>query len=457
MGAVPIQQLAREFYTSELIVPDISKDTIIPARDLAFVRDVNLFFLRRLSPAYHWAPFPVPDYDRAPSVHQLLLHFIEREYPTKTATPAFLSSLVSLITLTCPTIVKTTAQSTTISFTDNISFDFASPQGPTLVPTDPGSQFTLLSLPFPSSALSTPTPLFDAYLKHAFPDDTEAFTAYIYELIGYLLLPPVLSREPAAFYLYGETGAGKSVFLDVIEALFPPYLKSAISLYDLTTNRFSLAMLAGKLINIVDEDESEYVNGGKLKALTSQRPLQAERKFEQGFTFTPHAKFIFASNHLPTLKNIDPAVERRLHLVPFEHRVPEHQKDPNLSIKLTTQELPGIVGRALVAASRFATQGIKFHMPKKATDVREDFMLESSSAMSFFDSCYKVDPSLQTTNDQVYEDYLAYCRKFQKQPMSSMKFHIALKQVPGLVTTKGAQGKRLKNCVKRLDAPTLNV
>ena len=450
----PPQLIAQEFFaTQDIAIPELSTP-VTPATDIAYVRELNLFFLRRTSPAHHWAPFPIPEYAPYPTLHQLLLAYIRETYTSIPMTPQTLSSFTGLLGFFCPTKFPNTANAHQISFTNNVSFSFAHK---TLVPTDPHKDFTLLALPFSSSEFDTPTPLFDSFVAHAFPEDPTSFRTYLLEIIGYLLLPPYLARNPACFYLYGETGTGKSVFLDIIEAIFPDYLKSALSLSDLTNSQFKLADLAGKLINIVDEDESEYVNGGKLKALTSMRPITAERKYEQSFRFTPQAKFIFSSNHFPTLKNLDSAIERRLHIIPFEHRVPEDKIIRDLAERIVQNELPGIIGQALNAALAFLDNNLKFSIPEKAHEARQTFMTESSSPLTFFDACYQVSPTHQTTNDTLYEDYLLYCRKYQRQALSSLKFHQALKQIPGLVTLRGAHGKRAKNCVKRLDAPLLNV
>jgi P4 family phage/plasmid primase-like protien len=450
----PPQLIAQEFFAAQNITIPQLTDPVTPSLDLAFIRDVNLFFLRRQTPAHHWAPFPITEFAKAPTLHALLLAFIQQNYPSYPFTPQSLTSLAELAVHFCPNLFAVKDGSSTIAFTDNRSFSFTHK---TLIPTSPSTDFTLLALPFPSSQLDTSTPLFDSYIAHAFPEDPVGYTTFLYELLGYLLLPAKLAKEPACFYLYGETGSGKSVFLDVIEAIFPSYLKSALSLHELTNNRFSLSTLAGKLLNIVDEDESEYVNGGKLKALTSMRPLSAERKYEQGFTFTPQAKFIFSSNQYPTLKNLDAAIERRLYIIPFEHRVPDDKRDPFLAEKLIANELPGIVGKALVHALRFLDNNLTFSLPTHARAARDAFMVEASSPLAFFEACYKVDPSHQTTNDALYEDYLLYCRKYNRNATSSQKFHTALRRVTGLQTVRISADVRGKNCVKRLDAPLLNV
>lgn len=451
---VPLQDLAKQFFaTPDIYLPSLSPEPICPGTDLAYIEELNMFFLRRSSPAHHWAPLPHSEYSNTPTLQRLILAFMASAYPSYALSPQSLNDFIKLLRLLAPLIFEKTSSAHTIAFTDNVSYDY---DRKTLTPTNPTDDFTLLALNFPSTAINTPTPLFDQFLAHAFPKDTKAFETYIYEVIGYLLLPPYLAQNPACFYLYGETGSGKSVFLDIIEAIFPDYLKSALSLSDLTGSQFRIAGLAGKLINIVDEDESEYVNGGRLKALTSMRPITAERKYENAFRFTPQAKFIFGSNQLPTIKNPDSAIERRLHLIGFEHRVAKDKIIRNLAELIVTQELAGIVGKALYHSALFLKNNLEFSMPEKLINTRAEFMVETSSPLAFFEECYQVSDTQSTSNHQIYEDYLLYCRKCNRLPVSSIKLHVALNQIPGLITTRTTT-KRFKNCAKRLDAPTLNV
>jgi len=48
------------------------------------------------------------------------------------------------------------------------------------------------------------------------------------------------------------------------------------------------------------------------------------------FEYTPQFKLIVAGNHKPGLRNVDEAIRRRLHLVPFTVTIGEEERDPDL-------------------------------------------------------------------------------------------------------------------------------
>ena len=55
------------------------------------------------------------------------------------------------------------------------------------------------------------------------------------------------------------------------------------------------------------------------------------------FTYVPQFKLVIAGNHKPAIRNIDEAMCRRLHLVPFTITVPPERRDKQLQTKLLTE------------------------------------------------------------------------------------------------------------------------
>ncbi len=60
------------------------------------------------------------------------------------------------------------------------------------------------------------------------------------------------------------------------------------------------------------------------------------------FEYTPQFKLLIAGNHRPGLRNVDEAVRRRLHLIPFTVTIPAEERDTELPIKLQ-HEYPAIL------------------------------------------------------------------------------------------------------------------
>ena len=57
------------------------------------------------------------------------------------------------------------------------------------------------------------------------------------------------------------------------------------------------------------------------------------------FSFDPTFKLFFAGNHRPGLRDVDEAMRRRIHLVPFRVTIAPEKRDPELPEKLA-QEFP---------------------------------------------------------------------------------------------------------------------
>src|SRR3546814_5354433 len=64
------------------------------------------------------------------------------------------------------------------------------------------------------------------------------------------------------------------------------------------------------------------------------------------FEFMPQFKLIVAGNHKPAIRNIDEAMKRRLHLIPFTITVPPERRDKHLQQKLLA-ERDGILAWAV--------------------------------------------------------------------------------------------------------------
>jgi putative DNA primase/helicase len=64
------------------------------------------------------------------------------------------------------------------------------------------------------------------------------------------------------------------------------------------------------------------------------------------FEFFPQFKLVMAGNHKPAIRNIDEAMKRRLHLIPFTITVPPERRDKHLQQKLLA-ERDGILAWAV--------------------------------------------------------------------------------------------------------------
>lgn len=95
------------------------------------------------------------------------------------------------------------------------------------------------------------------------------------------------------------------------------------------------------------------------------------------FTYVPQFKLVIAGNHKPAIRNIDEAMRRRLHLIPFTITVPPDKRDKQLQNKLLTERNAifewGVQGC-------LAWQRMGLQPPKSVLDATDEYF-ESEDAL----------------------------------------------------------------------------
>jgi putative DNA primase/helicase len=78
-----------------------------------------------------------------------------------------------------------------------------------------------------------------------------------------------------------------------------------------------------------------------------------------------------AGNHKPAIRNIDEAMKRRLHLIPFTITVPPERRDKNLQHKLLA-ERDGILAWAVQGCLNWQRHG-RLDPPQRVVDATEEY------------------------------------------------------------------------------------
>jgi putative DNA primase/helicase len=170
------------------------------------------------------------------------------------------------------------------------------------------------------------------------------------------------TREHALFFFYGTGANGKGTFLNTLTAILGDYAKVAgmDTFTESHTDRHptELAMLRGaRIVAAQETEEGRRWAESRIKALTGGDPITARFMRQDFFTYTPQFKLLIAGNHKPGLRNIDEAIRRRFHLLPFTVRIPPEARDPNLFDKLK-EEWPAILGWALQGCLEWQAEGL---------------------------------------------------------------------------------------------------
>ena len=207
--------------------------------------------------------------------------------------------------------------------------------------------FTTVRVPYAYDPTAT-CPKFEAYLEGVQP--TPENREILQMLAGLFLTSDM--RYNVAFFVYGESGTGKTVFLDVLESLIGTENCCCVPLASFA-NKFGTADLTEKKANIVDEAPIIPETGrfsdieSVFKAVSNGRPINVQRKGVEPWTARATAHCVFASNNLPTLTDRSNGVWDRMRIIPFNVKIRgAAQQDLHLIDKLK-EELPGILNWAL--------------------------------------------------------------------------------------------------------------
>jgi putative DNA primase/helicase len=233
--------------------------------------------------------------------------------------------------------------------------------------------------PLSVSSVQTSCPTWRSFLNSTTNGD-EALQAYLARMVGYCLTGS--TQEHAIFFVYGTGGNGKSVFINTVANLLGDYATHAPmdSFMETRSDRHptDMAGLRGaRLVCSIETEQGRRWAESKIKALTGGDPISARFMRQDFFEFTPQFKLVVAGNHKPSIRNVDEAMKRRLHLIPFTVTIPTDQRDQHLPEKLLA-ERDGVLAWAIQGCLEWQRMGLK--PPQCVLDATDEYF-ESEDAI----------------------------------------------------------------------------
>ena len=294
------------------------------------------------------------------------------------------------------------------------------------------------------------SPTFEKYLHDVFRDDDDIAEKiqFVTEWLGLCLIPDTSFEKFVV--CVGEGGNGKSVLLKLMPELLG--LENVYSApIERLGNRRALAELDGKLLLTSSEiNENTVMDDGILKQIVSGDTIEAERKYEDPFTFVPYTRIMLATNHLPKLHDVTHAFFRRLVMLKFNRNFTADEMDLELSSKLKA-ELSGIFAMAVSGLRSLQSRG-RFIVPTSSEQASEQYREDSDTIKMFADDALLPDDTNKGVRPaSLYDLYRKYCNTFGFKAGNNIVLGKRLKQLG--FTKKRSNGKDYW-CVMMTDACT---
>ncbi len=253
-------------------------------------------------------------------------------------------------------------------------------------------------------------------------DGDEELQSYLARMAGYALTGA--TTEHALFFLYGTGANGKSVFLNTLASILGDYATNSPMDTFLETkgerHPTDLAGLRGaRLVTSIEVEKGRRWAESKIKSLTGGDKISARFMRQDFFEYKPQFKLIIAGNNKPSIRDVDEAMRRRLHLVPFTVTIPKERRDPALPERLISEK-DGILRWAIEGCLEW--QRIGLNPPARVVSATEEY-LESEDALGRWieESCV-LNPSSTTGTNELFASWKAWSEKWGEYTGTMRKF-----------------------------------
>lgn len=266
--------------------------------------------------------------------------------------------------------------------------------------------------------------IWEAFLERILPD--VEVRNFVQRLLGYSLLGEV--REHVMPIFTGAGANGKGTLRDaVLKALGdyglevdPELLMQSHNPRHLT---FLMELRGRRLVFCSETEKGRKFAEQTMKRLVGGDPIQANRMRQDPITFLPTHTLIMCTNHLPEVSGDDPAVWRRILVVPFDVVIPPEERDGRLPRRLQEPDVQAAVLAWMYRGYRaYVEQGLN---PPAVVQARtEDYRSESDTTGRFFTECVRPHPGGKVAVRQIHEAYLSWFRENARQddvPLSKVE------------------------------------
>lgn len=247
------------------------------------------------------------------------------------------------------------------------------------------------------------------FLNWATNGDPE-FVAYIRRIMGYCLTGSTI--EHALFFVHGAGGNGKSVLQEIMQWLMADY--ATTTTFDTLavtsggpSHPTDLASMKGARLVVAPETESNTRWAeAKVKRMTGGDIIAARFMRQDFFEFMPQFKLFVVGNHRPGFVNVDHAIRRRVHLLPFTQTIAEKDMVRGLGTILKEEEGSRILNWAIEGTLDWHDNGLQ--PPAAVSGATDKYLTSEDVIANWASEC--TEPG-RAEFKYLYACYVAWCEQ----------------------------------------------
>jgi putative DNA primase/helicase len=195
------------------------------------------------------------------------------------------------------------------------------------------------------------------------------------------------------------------------------------------TARHTLAEFVGvRFLSTSEVERGEELAVQLIKQITGRDPVEAERKYENPFTYLPAYKIFMLTNNKPNIYERREAIWERIHLIEFNRYFQDHERDKDLDAKLEA-EMEGVLCWALEGCKEWQRQGL--NPPPEVRDAVKQYQEEQDVIGQYIqESCYvdTTDEECWEAPDRLYQEYKSWCTAGSFKYLNTNNFGSEMKE-----------------------------
>ncbi|OEJ62881.1 hypothetical protein BGM19_06980 [Streptomyces agglomeratus] len=226
-----------------------------------------------------------------------------------------------------------------------------------------------------------PNEEWEAFLKRILPD--ENVRAFVQRLFGYAMLG---KQTEHVMPIFTGTGAnGKGTLRDALVAAFGDYCIEVDPALLMESKHerhgaFKMRLRGARLAFCSETEKGRKFAEATMKRLVGGDPIEANYMHKNPITFDPSHTLVMLTNHLPQVSGDDPAVWRRILVVPFDVVIPAEERDGELPQRLKLAA-PAVLAWAYAGWIDYQQQGLN---PPDAVRLRTQQYQDESDTLGRF-------------------------------------------------------------------------
>jgi len=263
-------------------------------------------------------------------------------------------------------------------------------------------------------------PTWEAFLERVLPGDE--LRAFVQRAAGYSATGD--TSEQCMFIHHGPGANGKSTFQETLAAALGDYAMRTPT-ETLLVKRSGgvpndVARLKGaRFVTASETEEGRRLAESLVKDLTGQDTISARFMWAEWFDFKPTHALHLSTNHKPEIRGTDPAIWRRIRLIPWAVTIPPAEQDRKLSEKLRG-ELPGVLAWIVRGCLQWQREGLQ--APEEVRQATKAYRAEMDVLAAFLADCCVRDEDEEAFAGELWGAWKRWCEETGEHAGTQKRF-----------------------------------